>query len=206
MLESSGVPITNNALLLCTGALASLGNFNIWDLLIFAIAGSITGACLAYTIGARGGRDILLRIANFFHVDVQKVDVIEGWFQKSGIWMVFFSRMTPYVRPFACFPAGITRTNFAQFFMSALCGSIIWCSVLLSVGWSLGRRWELAFRLMQHYTLPVLGIVALLLALYAVAMYTMKKRLSTQFSPATDKIDAPMDTVNRRNTRKLIEV
>jgi membrane protein DedA with SNARE-associated domain len=206
MLESSGIPITNNTLLLCTGALASLGHVNIWALMIVAVAGSITGACLAYTIGAHGGRDILLRVARLVRVDVQKVDMIEHWFQKSGIWMVFLSRMTPYVRPFACFPAGITRMNFVQFFVSALCGSIIWCSVLLSIGWSLGRRWGLALHLMQHYTLPVLGVVVLLIALYVFAMYTIKSRLRTQFSSTTDEVRDHAKVGNRRITRKLIEV
>jgi hypothetical protein len=64
----------------------------------------------------------------------------------------------------------------------------------------------MAFRLMQHYTLPLLGIVALLLALYAFTMYIIKKRLNTQFLPATGHMDDSIGAVNRRNTRKLIEV
>lgn len=206
MLESSGIPITNNALLLCTGALASLEHVNIFTLMVVAVMGSITGACLAYTIGAREGQDILLRVARLVRVDVQKVDMIERWFQKSGVWMVFLSRMTPYVRPFACFPAGITRMNFAQFFASALCGSIIWCTVMLSIGWSLGRRWASALHLIQHYTLPVLGVVISLIALYALIMYVIKTRLHTEFSSTADEPRDHVKVVNRRITRKLIEV
>jgi len=116
LLESSGVPITNNTLLLFTGALASLGQLNIGLLAIAAIVGSIAGACLAYYIGLRGGRRVLLRLASFFHVDTQKIEVMDGWFHKSGVWMVFFSRMTPFVRPFACFPAGFSRMIFTNFF------------------------------------------------------------------------------------------
>src|SRR5437016_4620799 len=143
LLESSGVPIVNNTLLIFTGALASFGHLTIWLLAVAAITGSITGACLAYIIGAYGGRRIILRLAAFFRVDDQKVRMAESWFQTTGVWMIFFSRMTPFVRPFACFPAGMARLAFLRFFIAASAGSLIWCSTMLCIGWNLGYRWKL---------------------------------------------------------------
>ncbi|MBV9229219.1 MAG: DedA family protein [Chloroflexi bacterium] len=178
MLESSGVPIVNNTLLLFTGAMASFGHLDIWMLALAAIIGSIAGACLAYVLGARGGRRILLRVTSFFHIEPQKVEIAERWFQRSGVWMIFFSRMTPYVRPFACFPAGISRMPFPRFFISASAGSIIWCAAMLAIGWYLGRRWELALRMIMHYTFPSLCVIALILAIYAFILYMIKRRLS----------------------------
>lgn len=177
MLESSGVPIANNTLLLLTGALASLNHVNIWLLGIAAITGSIAGACMAYGIGMHGGKKVIRHLMAFFHVDPQKVQLTEQWFQKSGSWMIFVSRMTPYVRPFACFLGGITRMPFARFFAAALSGSILWCVTLLYLGWSLGRRWPLALQLLQHYTLPTISIVLLLIAGYIVVMVQVKRRL-----------------------------
>jgi len=99
--------------------------------------------------------------------------------------MVFLSRMIPYARPFACFPAGITQTNFIYFFIMALAGSIIWCSVLLSIGWHLGKRWQLAVHIMHQYTVPALCIVALLVAAYVLIMYSIKKRLQKSLRATT---------------------
>ena len=99
LLESCAVPIINTTLLLAAGGLVSLGHLNFWALIAAAILGSITGACLAYLIGLRGGRDIVVRLAMIFRIDTQKIDTTERWFQKTGVWMVFLSRMTPYVRP-----------------------------------------------------------------------------------------------------------
>lgn len=177
MLESTGIPIANNTLLLLTGALASLNHVNIWVLGIVAITGSIAGACIAYGIGLHGGKKVFRRIAAFFHIETQKVQMTEQWFQKSGSWMIFASRMTPYVRPFACFLGGISHMPFVRFFVAALSGSIIWCVALLYLGWSLGRRWPLALRLLQHYTLPTIGIVLLLIAGYIAVMVLVKRRL-----------------------------
>lgn len=202
LLESSGVPILNSTLLLFTGALVSLNHLNIYYLAVAAVAGSTSGACLAYVIGARGGRRILLRLAELFHVDAQKVTLVERWFQKSGIWMVFFSRMLPYARPFACFPAGITQTNFARFFVSAFAGSLIWCLAMLSLGWSLGRRWEQAVAVLQQYTLPTLAGVALLVALYFFGVRTIKTQLRSRFQP----ISAEVAEEVARERRDLVEV
>jgi membrane protein DedA with SNARE-associated domain len=182
MLESSGVPIANNTLLLFTGAMASLGRLDIWALVVAAIIGSIAGACLAYFLGTLGGRRILLRVTTFFRITPQKVQVAEGWFQRSGMWMIFFSRMTPYVRPFACFPAGISQMPFPRFLVSASAGSIIWCASIITLGWCLGRRWELALHAIMHYTFPSLCVIGLILVIYALILYTIKRRLS-RFQP-----------------------
>src|SRR5207245_2694002 len=109
LLESSGIPIANNTLLLFTGALTSFGHLNILVLAIVAIVGSISGACLAYVIGLRGGRRFLFRVSNRLHIDAQKINKAERWFHRTGARMIFLSRVTPYIRPFACFPAGMTR-------------------------------------------------------------------------------------------------
>jgi membrane protein DedA with SNARE-associated domain len=180
LLESSAIPIINSTLLLAAGALASVGHLNIWALIAAAILGSIAGACLAYIIGLRGGRSIVLRLAAIFHIDVRKIDMTECWFQKTGMWMVFLSRMTPYVRPFACFPAGISRMPFGRFFLAALAGSTIWCVVMLNIGLALGHRWQLALHLIRHYTVPTLSTLVLLIVLYFVIASAVRRYLHAQ--------------------------
>ena len=179
-LESSGIPIVNSTLLLFTGALASSGHFNVGFLAFSAIIGSISGACCAYAIGARGGQQTLLRFALFFHLDQHKINMFERWFQRYGIWMVFASRIIPYIRPFTCFPAGFSHTNFTRFFISVTLGSLIWCTTMLYLGWSLGRRWGLALHLIQSYTVPVLALLILLIVLYWIIMRFLKKQIAAR--------------------------
>ncbi len=181
LLESSGVPIINNTLLLLLGATASLGFLNLEMLMISAFLGSSAGACCAYWIGMRGGRKIVLRLAGFFHVSEQKVYTMDDWFQKSGFWMIFFSRMTPFVRPFACFPAGISHMNFRRFLFAAVAGSLIWCVTLPSIGWMLGPRWKIALYFMRTYTLPTIIGVVLLLVLYAVITNIIKRAINAKY-------------------------
>ena len=180
LLESSGIPIVNSTLLLLTGALASLGHLNIFVLGVVSIFGSVAGACLAYTIGRHGGARLLRRAAAKLRVDPRKLQLLEQWFERAGARMIFFSRIIPYIRPFSCFPAGMARMSFRRFFAAATSGSVIWCIGILTLGWNLGRRWRLALSLMQHYTIPAVLVILLLVAGYILARITIKRRLGAR--------------------------
>jgi membrane protein DedA with SNARE-associated domain len=177
LLESCGIAIVNTSLLLFAGAVASFGHVNIILLALIAIIGSTAGACLAYLVGLRGGELALQRLMTRLHVDVQKIELAKRWFSRSGVRMIFLSRILPYVRPFACFFGGIAQMPFQRFLIAAMSGSIVWCVAILAVGWSLGRRWHLALYLIQSYTLPALAIIALAIAVYVLARLTINRRL-----------------------------
>jgi len=202
LLESSGIPIANNTLLLFTGALASFGHLNILVLAIVALMGSISGACLAYVIGLRGGRRFLFRVSKRLHIDAQKINKAEGWFHRTGARMIFLSRITPYIRPFACFPAGMTRMPFRHFFVAALSGSILWCVTVLSIGWTLGRNWRVAYSFIQTYTLLTIGLLALAIAAFILIKYAMRRRQRSQTEAASDE----ESDIERQDTRDLLEV
>ncbi len=198
-LESCGVPVINTTLLLLTGALAALGHLNIVILSIAAVMGSVLGASLAYLIGKRGGRIVLLRLVARFHINEQKVYVTENWFHRQGVLMIFFSRMTPYVRPFACFLAGITEMPTLRFFTANLTGSLIWCVVILQVGYELGPHWQLALNLIQSYTVPSVICLLALLILYFAGTYLIKRFMRRRFLPVSDDSERPVE-------RDVIEV
>ena len=202
LLESTGIPIVNSTLLLLTGALASLGHLNIFALAFASISGSIAGACLAYVIGWHGGARLLRRTAARLRIDTRKTQSLEKWFLRTGARMIFFSRIIPYIRPFSCFPAGITRMPFRRFFAAAASGSLIWCVGMLAVGWSLGRRWRLALYLMQRYTVLAVLVIVLLVVGYFLVKTTIKRRLDARLQEMSD---GAMDTGDQNN-HDLLEV
>jgi membrane protein DedA with SNARE-associated domain len=203
LLESCGIPILNSSLLLFAGAVASLGHVNIVVLALVAIIGSTSGACLAYLVGSRGGEPALKRLLTRLRVDMRRVERARGWFSNAGGRMIFLSRIVPYIRPFACFFGGIAQMPFRRFFIAALSGSILWCVAALSTGWALGRRWRLALYLIQVYTLPTLGVLALALAVYILVKVFFNRRRShnRQQADASKATDA-----EARQDGNLLEV
>jgi membrane protein DedA with SNARE-associated domain len=204
LLESSGVPIVNSTLLLLTGALASLGHLEILPLALAAIGGSIAGACLAYTIGWYGGAPLLRRAATRLRLNTQKVESLEQWFRRAGARMIFFSRIIPYLRPFACFPAGMARMPFRRFFAAAASGSLVWCVGMLAIGWNLGHRWKQALHLMQQYTVPAILVIIVLVIGYFLVKTLIRRRLdATLQAMPGGAVDADSEG---HNDRDLLEV
>jgi membrane protein DedA with SNARE-associated domain len=177
LLESSGIPLLNTTLLLCTGALAALGRLNLGVLIGVAILSSLLGASAAYGLGKHYGEPLLLRLTKFLRIDEEKVRLAERWFAQAGMRMIFISRIVPYIRPFACFPAGISRMPFARFSLAALLGSTLWCTTVLMVGWELGPRWKLALHLIRSYTLPTLGVMLALLVIFWICKRSLMRQV-----------------------------
>jgi membrane protein DedA with SNARE-associated domain len=197
LLESSGIPVINTTLLLFAGALAVVGHVNLGSVMVAAIAGSTLGACLAYALGRHYGELLLLRLTRLVRIDERKVLVAERWFLRAGSRMIFISRLVPYIRPFACFPAGISAMPFPRFLLMACSGSTVWCVSILIVGWELGPRWQLALQLIQTSTLPTLGVLLLLAVVYIIVKRRVHRYVRTRLHESNE---------DRAQKEELIEV
>lgn len=186
LLESSGIPLINTTLLLFTGALAAMGRVNLELLMLMAVLGSTLGACSAYLLGKYYGEPLLLRLARLLRVHEQKVLGAERWFQRAGARMIFISRIVPYIRPFACFPAGMSAMPFPRFLCAAFAGSLIWCISCLIVGWEMGPRWQLALSLVQTYTWPAIGVLLLLVIAYLFAQRRLTRYVQRRLNENTE--------------------
>lgn len=193
LLESSGIPLLNTTLLLCTGALAALGKLNLGLLMFVAILGSSIGACSAYGLGRRYGEPLLFRLTRFLGIDEKKVTLAERWFASAGARMVFLSRILPYIRPFGCFPAGISSMPFPRFVLTALAGSSVWCVTMLIVGWELGPRWKEALHLLRFYTLPTFGVLLVLLITYILCRRSIMRYISKRLEAKSGDVERDQD-------------
>jgi membrane protein DedA with SNARE-associated domain len=134
-----------------------------------ALAGTIgytIGSIIGWWVGLRGGRPFLARHGRWLHVNEEKLDRAEQWFERWEDWAVFFGRVTPVVRSFVSIPAGVFRVPFARYNVLTLAGSAIWCFTLAGVGWALGSRWEdfhHTFRFVDYVIVAALaaGVAAL---------------------------------------------
>ncbi|HEX7737925.1 MAG TPA: DedA family protein [Ktedonobacteraceae bacterium] len=189
-LESTGIPLINTTALLFTGAMAAQGKLDLALLMLVALLGSTAGACCAYGLGRRYGEKLLFRLARLLRIKEEKMILAQRWFQHAGGRMIFLSRVLPYIRPFACFPAGIASMPFPRFLLAAASGSLTWCVTMLIVGWELGPSWKQALFLVQTYSLPTLGVLLLLLVIYFFARRALNNYLKQRLSVETDEESA----------------
>jgi membrane protein DedA with SNARE-associated domain len=81
---------------------------------------------------------------------------------------VFLSRLLPVIRHLIGIPTGILRMDFRRYALATLVGSLLWCSVLAWLGLTVGRHPELLAGSLHRFFALVLGVAAMLAALYYV--------------------------------------
>ena len=190
--ESCGLPLPNELVLLFAGSLASQHIVSPVALVLIASISSVSGATLAYEIGRRGGRAAVLRVGRYIRLDEARLDAVERWFRSAGPVAVGLSRITPFIRTVASFPAGMLELPLPSFLLAASVGSLVWCTVMVTIGDILGTDYVVAFKLIQRYTIPA---IIVLVALFLGYLW-LHKRLSyigTQPTLDADRVGTPDD-------------
>lgn len=136
---------------------------------------NVTGVIIASTLGSVFGAVILYRVGNF--LDVERFDRIinrygkllrlkkedlyraNAWFNKYGIWTVFLCRFIPLIRSLISIPAGMANMNFSLFLIFTTIGTLIWNTILIHLGASLGENWELITEKMDSFSNVIYGIL-----------------------------------------------
>jgi membrane protein DedA with SNARE-associated domain len=137
--------------------------------LAMAIAGTVgylIGSVIGWVIGDYGGRPWLERHGRWLHLNTERLDRAERWFDRWEGWAVFLGRVTPVVRSFISVPAGVFRAAFWPYVWLTLIGSALWCFAFAGAGWAAGESWEdfhEAFRFVDYAVavLLVAGIAVL---------------------------------------------
>jgi membrane protein DedA with SNARE-associated domain len=121
-----------------------------------ALAGTIgytLGAMGGWAIGIYGGRPYLERHGRWLHLNQEKLERAERWFERWGDWAVFLGRLTPVIRSFVSIPAGVFEVPFVRYTLLTLAGSAIWCFAFAGAGFAAGEAWEdfhHAFRYVEY--------------------------------------------------------
>jgi membrane protein DedA with SNARE-associated domain len=106
------------------------------------VLGNTVGSLIGWGIGAYGGRPLLEQRGRWFHLDREKLDRADRWFERYGDAAVFLGRMTPVVRSFISIPAGVVRMPIVRFTVLTFLGCIPWCFGIAAAGWALGSSYE----------------------------------------------------------------
>jgi membrane protein DedA with SNARE-associated domain len=158
MLVDAVFPAASEVVMVYAGAVAS-GAFADQDVVLFgtqidqgftaylamAFAGTIgytVGAVLGWAIGLYGGRPYLERHGRWLHLDHQKLERAERWFERWEDWAVFLGRLTPVIRSFVSIPAGVFEVPFVRYTVLTFLGSAVWCFAFAGAGYVAGSNWE----------------------------------------------------------------
>jgi membrane protein DedA with SNARE-associated domain len=127
-----------------------------------ALAGTVgytVGSVAGWWVGLHGGRPFLERHGRWLHLNEEKLDRAERWFERWEDWAVFLGRITPVVRSFVSIPAGIFEAPLRRYTPLTLIGSAVWCFGLAGAGWALGSQWEEFHRAFHYVDYTILALL-----------------------------------------------
>ena len=141
-LESAGIPMPGETVLVAAAILAGQGKLNIFGVIAAAAAGAIIGDNCGYWVGREFGFPLVYRFGRYVRLDERRLKLGQYLFLRHGGKIVFFGRFVAILRAFAAFLAGVNHFNWERFFLFNAAGGIVWATIYGVGGFWLGRAIE----------------------------------------------------------------
>jgi membrane protein DedA with SNARE-associated domain len=161
-----GLPVPDETLLTFAGVLVREGKLHFASTWAAAAFGSMCGITLSYALGRGLGLSAVTHFGRWFHIDANHLRRVEGWFERSGKWMLTFGYFVPGVRHLTAIVAGSAKLPVRLFASYAYAGAALWSLTFITFGWTVGHHWEPALHALQRHILTVIMVIAVLVAAY----------------------------------------
>src|SRR5215212_6167182 len=166
MLESTGVPLPGETILLASGILVQRGSLDLGDVIFFGILGAVVGDQIGYWIGREGGRPFILRWGRYVVITPERLARSEAFFQRHGGEAVFLARFFSGLRVFGALVAGMSRMRWGTFILYNALGGAVWATAVVLAGYFLGSSIGLVERWTGQASVLLLALAVLALVLY----------------------------------------
>lgn len=151
------LPLPGDTLLFSAGLLAASSVFDLVPLLLTVVVAAILGDSVGYWFGAKYGRKIFSKETGFF-LHKSHITRAEMFFEKYGRSAIILARFIPMLRTIIPITAGIGHMRYEVFIRYNIIGAVIWAVTVTLLGYYLGSL----IPNIDHYLLPILGIIILI--------------------------------------------
>ena len=157
--------LPGDSLLFAAGALASLGQINIYILIgtlgCAAILGNGCNYALGYYLSLKRLNNPSSKLLN-----PKYLKRAQAFYNCHGGKTIIVARFIPIIRTFAPFIAGMGKMNYTRFWSYNIIGAIVWVGSISSIGYLFGN----ISGVKEHFTLIILGIIGFSVLPFAFAI------------------------------------
>ena len=187
LLENIFPPIPSEVVMPAAGAAARSQNLSLIGIIVAgtsrAVLGAIPWYAVACWVGTSRFQDWMERHGHWFGTDAAEIERLDDWFDRYGYWAVLIGRLVPGGRTLISIPAGFSEMPLGSFLVATGIGTAIWTTLLAELGyWLEGKAESIA----QVLKAVGLGVVVVMLVLYAVKVIRHSKTLSNSPSSTED--------------------
>jgi membrane protein DedA with SNARE-associated domain len=164
-LESAGVPLPGETVLIVAGVLVHRGVLDFGSALFSGILGAVVGDQIGYWAGRLGGRPFALRWGRYAFITPERLGHAEAFFARHGGSAVFLCRFVTGLRVFGALVAGTSRMPWVRFALYNVLGGIVWATAAVSLGYFLWASISLVEHWVGRVSLFLVATLALALLL-----------------------------------------
>lgn len=172
-------PIPSEIILTFGGFMTTVTGLGVTGVILASTAGSLAGAVCLYGIGrlldVERLENLIGKYGKYIRITSEDIHRADKWFDKYGVWTVFLCRMVPLLRSLISIPAGMSNMNIFTFLLFTTAGTLIWNTVLVSIGAGMGSSWHTIVDFMDVYSY-VVYIMAAIAAGWFLLMLSQKNK------------------------------
>lgn len=161
--------LPGDSLLFAAGALAALGNLNIFILVGLLFFAALTGDTTNYFIGHFFGKKIVAH--PIIPINEEHIKKTEAFFKKYGRKTIIIARFVPFIRTFTPFVAGVGNMGYGKFITYSIFAAVLWVSIATFAGYFFGN----IMFVRKNFSLVIL--IVILISLIPILFEVVSKKL-----------------------------
>jgi membrane protein DedA with SNARE-associated domain len=174
-IESMGVPVPGETVLIIGAVLASQGHLSPVGVALAGWAGAVIGDNIGYWVGRRWGHHFSSLPGVRRVYDERRIALADRYFERYGIWTVFFGRFVAILRIFMGPLAGLHHMHWPRFFFANAAGGALWVGVIVTIGYMLGNSLSRAVTIVKSLGYGGLGL-AVIVVTVALGIHFWRQR------------------------------
>lgn len=163
-LESFGVPLPGETMLVSAVLLASRGELQILPLAAAAYVAAVMGDNFGYLIGRVGGHALVERLGGRVGLTSERLSKVEGFFARFGSGIVMFARFFNILRQLNGVVAGTMEMPWWRFLAYNAVGGLLWVGVWTAGPYYLGHEMHRVLPFLLAHWMPLVLTAAALAA------------------------------------------
>jgi membrane protein DedA with SNARE-associated domain len=176
-----GIPVPEETVLLVAGFVAGRGDLDLRTLYVVGIASAVAGDCCGFAFGRTGGQRLFDRLSQRFKFVRDRYAHLQNFFAVHGTKAVFMARFVAGARFLAGPIAGAAGMPFWRFLGWNMLGALIWCSLVITVGYLVGD--ELEWVLAEAHSAGHWIALALLVAFAGILLFWWREHQQSRSQP-----------------------
>lgn len=161
-LETFGLPLPGETLLIAASLLASQGQFHLLVVLLVGWAAAVLGDNAAFYVGHFGGQRLLLRLGSRLGLMHDRLDKVQHFYERFGAEVVIVARFFEGARQLNGLVAGSSGMAPLKFLVYNVIGAALWVGFWATAAFYLGDHLAVLYVWMGRILLiaVVLGFLA----------------------------------------------